>query len=46
MEEVVKDMGWEMPEKGINLKFVPDDTELKDCYEAGRALGEHLKKQV
>jgi flavorubredoxin len=46
MEAVVKDMGWEMPQKGINLKFVPDETELKDCYEAGRALGEHLKKQV
>ena len=46
MEAVLKDMGWEMPLKGINLKFVPDETELGACREAGRALGEMLKKQV
>jgi flavorubredoxin len=46
MEAVVKDMGWEMPRKGINLKFIPDESELAACHEAGRALGEQLNKQV
>jgi flavorubredoxin len=46
MEAVLKEMGWEMPQKGINLKFIPDETELAACREAGRALGEILKKQV
>ncbi len=45
MEAVLKDMGWELPQKGMNLKFIPDETELAACREAGRALGELLKKQ-
>ena len=44
MEAVLKEMGWELPQKGINVKFVPDENELAACREAGRALGEHLKK--
>ena len=44
MEAVLKEMGWELPMKGINLKFIPDETELAACREAGRALGEILKK--
>lgn len=46
MEAVLKDMGWEMPLKGINLKFVPDEPELESCRAAGRALGEQLMKQA
>ncbi len=46
MEAVLKEMGWEMPLKSINIKFIPDETELAACREAGRALGEHLKKQA
>ena len=44
MEGILKEMGWELPLKGINIKFVPDETELAACREAGRALGEILKK--
>ena len=46
MEAVLKEMGWELPMKSINIKFIPDESELAACREAGRALGEHLKKQV
>jgi len=45
MEAVLKEMGWELPQKGINLKFIPDENELAACREAGRQLGEMLKKQ-
>ncbi|MBM4249098.1 MAG: FprA family A-type flavoprotein [Euryarchaeota archaeon] len=45
MEAVLKELGWEMPLRGVNLKFVPDESELAACREAGRALGEHLMKQ-
>jgi flavorubredoxin len=46
MEAVLKDMGWELPQKGLNLKFIPDETELAACREAGRALGEMLKQKI
>lgn len=45
MEAVLKEIGWELPQKGINLKFIPDENELAACREAGRQLGEMLKKQ-
>jgi len=45
MEAVLKEMGWELPLKGLNFKFIPDENELAACREAGRALGEMLKKQ-
>jgi flavorubredoxin len=44
MEAVLKDMGWELPRSGINLKFIPDEAEFEACRETGRALGEYLKK--
>lgn len=44
MEGILKEMGWVLPQKGINLKFIPDESELAACREAGRALGEILKK--
>ena len=45
MEAVLKELNWELPEKGINLKFIPDESELAACREAGRALGERLMKE-
>ena len=43
LETAMKDMGWELPRKGINLKFIPDEEELASCRDIGRALGELLK---
>jgi flavorubredoxin len=43
IEGMLKGMGWELPEKGINFKFVPTEEELAEARQTGRRLGEHLK---
>ncbi|MEA3559579.1 MAG: FprA family A-type flavoprotein, partial [Candidatus Thermoplasmatota archaeon] len=40
IEDVMKEMKWEMPFEGIRIKYVPDDDELDNVKEKGRELGE------
>ena len=42
--EAIGGMGWEIPEETINLLFIPDESELAAAREAGRRLGESLKR--
>jgi flavorubredoxin len=46
MEGVLKAMGWEMPEKGVNLKFIPGEDELAGLRQTGQRLGEHLRNST
>jgi flavorubredoxin len=46
MEGVLKGMGWELPEKGINLKFIPEQDELAQVRLTGQRLGEYLRSSA
>ncbi len=38
VEEVLKDMNWEIPHELLNIQYVPDDDELQSVKETGRKL--------
>ena len=42
IEAVMKGLGWEIPEKSINIKFIPDVTELNSVKETAIKLGKLL----
>jgi flavorubredoxin len=44
IENVLKDLSWDMPYNTINLNYIPDDTELKDVKELGKKIGKNFKK--
>ena len=44
IETVMSELGWEMPVPGISINYVPDDPELDAVREAGRAIGQHIKR--
>jgi flavorubredoxin len=44
IENVLKDLSWDMPYNSINLNYIPDDTELKDVKELGKKIGKNFKK--
>ena len=44
IEAVMKGLNWEMPIKGVNLKWVPDPEELEAVKKTGKELGERLMK--
>lgn len=44
IEKIVKDMAWEMPEKSININYVPDENELGSVKKIGNKLGKICKK--
>jgi flavorubredoxin len=44
IEEVMKDLKWELPLDGVKIKFIPDDDELENVKEIGKKLGEILLK--
>lgn len=39
IEEVVKELKWEMPVESINIKFIPDEEELEKVKQSGKELG-------
>ncbi len=43
IENLMKEIGWEIPEKNVNINFVPDEDELKTLQNTGSNLGEMLK---
>ena len=43
IEEVMKDLKWEIPIEGTKIKYIPDEDELNNVKELGRKLGEQLK---
>lgn len=44
IEEVMKDMNWELPEEKVKIKYIPDADELENMKEIGKKLGEQLVK--
>jgi len=43
IEDVMKELKWELPEPGINVKYVPDQEDLDKVREAGARLASHIK---
>jgi flavorubredoxin len=43
IESVMRGLGWDMPEPGISINYVPDPEELEAVREAGRRLGRAIK---
>lgn len=44
MEDIVKELKWEMPLESINIKFVPDEDELDKVRQIGLELGKKVKE--
>ena len=45
IEKVMNGLGWEVPLKGVNIKFIPDEEELTDAKEIGKDLGRLIMKE-
>ncbi|MEA2081943.1 MAG: FprA family A-type flavoprotein [Elusimicrobiota bacterium] len=45
IESLMKEMGWDVPEKNVNVNFVPDENELNELVDTGRKLGEMIEKE-
>jgi len=43
IENILKESGIEIVQPGLSFKFVPDENEIKLCYEYGRAFAEKVK---
>jgi len=44
MEDILKELKWEMPMESINIKFVPDEDELDKVRQIGLELGKKVKE--
>ncbi len=44
IENIIKDLSWDMPYNSINLNYIPNDTELNNVKELGKKIGKNLKK--
>ena len=42
IEEVMKELKWEIPIDGIKLKYIPDDSEFEDVKEVGKKLAAQI----
>jgi len=45
IENILKDLSWDMPVESINLNFVPDKKELVDVKKTGNKLGKYVKNK-
>jgi len=43
VEDIIKGAGVELIQPGISFKYVPDENELKRCYEFGMEFGKRIK---
>jgi flavorubredoxin len=44
IENVMEELKWEIPMKGIKLNYIPDEEELKKVKEIGNELGKFIGK--
>ena len=42
IENIIKSLNWEIPEKGININYVPDEDELENVKKIGKKLVKNL----
>jgi flavorubredoxin len=45
IENILKDLSWDLPVESINLNFVPDGKELTDVKKIGNKLGKYVKNK-
>ena len=45
IEEILKETGIEVVQPGLSIKYVPDESETKRCYEYGRAFAKRVKNK-
>ena len=45
VETIMNDLGWDMPVEGVKIQYIPDEEELEKVKEAGKKLGEVIKKE-
>ena len=45
IENILKDLSWDMPVESININFVPDEKELADVKKTGNKLGKYVKNK-
>lgn len=45
IEDVLKETGIELALPGLSFKYVPDENELKSCYEFGKNFAENIKSK-
>ncbi len=43
MVKVVKEAGFDVIEQGLEIKFVPDEEDLKKCFEFGQQIAQKIK---
>lgn len=43
IENILKERGIEIVQPGLSVKYVPDENELKTCYEFGRSFAEIVR---
>ena len=44
VEDIMKELKWEMPMESVNIKFVPDEDELDKVRQIGLELGKKVKE--
>ncbi len=44
IEQILKQLNWTLPEKSINLNYIPDNTELEDIKKIATKLAKHINK--
>lgn len=45
IEEVLKNLSWDLPLDNINLQYIPDKDEMEDVKKTAKKLGKHLKEK-
>jgi flavorubredoxin len=45
IEKTLSDLSWELPEKSVNINYIPDRQELSEIKNIGKKLGTLLKKR-
>lgn len=45
IETILKNLSWDLPEKSININYVPNDDELKEIQTVGKKLVTYMKKE-
>ena len=43
VEEILRELSWDLPLDGIKINYVPDEKELQDVKKVGNELGKNLK---
>ncbi|MBU1941149.1 MAG: flavodoxin domain-containing protein, partial [Candidatus Thermoplasmatota archaeon] len=44
IEQTLKRLNWTLPEKSINLNYIPDNTELEEIKKIATQLAKHINK--